>query len=75
MTTISLFKVIISTGATTLVVNKLMRALGKHDYGDIIKFAGYAIIGLNVIIWTKGAIEGSVIINGIAKVVDFFRGV
>ena len=75
MTTITFFKVIMSTGATTLVCYKLMRALGKHDYGDIIKFAGYAIIGLNAIVWAKTIVDNSIVINGIAKVLDFFRGI
>ena len=65
---------IIKIGLVTLISQKALKALGKKDYSDIIKFCGICLIALELIYAFKTTLDNP-IVNTIKGICDFVKNV
>ena len=65
---------IIKIGLVTLISQKALKALGKKDYSDIIKFCGICLIALELICAFKVTLDNPVV-NTIKGVCDFIKNI
>ena len=63
---------IIKIGLVTLISQKALKALGKKDYSDIIKFCGICLIALELIYAFKTTLDNPVV-NTIKGICDFIK--
>ena len=65
---------IIKIGLVTLISQKALKALGKKDYSDIIKFCGICLIALELIYAFKTTLDNPVV-NTIKGICDFIKNI
>ena len=65
---------IIKIGLVTLISQKALKALGKKDYSDIIKFCGICLIALELICAFKVTLDNP-LVNTIKGVCDFVKNI
>ena len=65
---------IMKVGLITLISQKALKALGKKDYSDIIKFCGICLIALELICAFKITLDNPVV-NTIKGVCDFIKNI
>ena len=65
---------IMKVGLITLISQKALKALGKKDYSDIIKFCGICLIALELICAFKITLDNPVV-NTIKGICDFIKNI
>ena len=65
---------IMRVGLITLISQKALKALGKKDYSDIIKFCGICLIALELICTFKITLDNPVV-NTIKGICDFIKNI
>ena len=65
---------IMKVGLITLISQKALKALGKKDYSDIIKFCGICLIALEFICAFKITLDNPVV-NTIKGICDFIKNI
>ena len=65
---------IIKIGLVTLISQKALKALGKKDYSDIIKFCGICLIALELIYVFKATLDNP-LVNTIKGICDFVKNI
>ena len=65
---------IMKVGLITLISQKALKALGKKDYSDIIKFCGICLIALELICAFKATLDNPVV-NTIKGICDFIKNI
>ena len=65
---------IMKVGLVTLISQKALKALGKKDYSDIIKFCGICLIALELIYAFKTTLDNPVV-NTIKGICDFIKNI
>ena len=65
---------IMKVGLITLISQKALKALGKKDYSDIIKFCGICLIALELIYAFKTTLDNP-LVNTIKGVCDFVKNI
>ena len=65
---------IIKIGLVTLISQKALKALGKKDYSDIIKFCGICLIALELIYAFKTTLDNP-LVNTIKGICDFVKNI
>ena len=65
---------IMKVGLITLISQKALKALGKKDYSDIIKFCGICLIALESICAFKVTLDNPVV-NTIKGICDFIKNI
>ena len=65
---------IMKVGLVTLISQKALKALGKKDYSDIIKFCGICLIALELIYAFKTTLDNP-LVNTIKGICDFVKNI
>lgn len=65
---------IMKVGLITLISQKALKALGKKDYSDIIKFCGICLIALQLICAFKTTLDNP-LVNTAKGLYDFVKNI